>query len=111
MNRRLFSSLLLSLTFIASSESSTRGEETPKKDARLLFVTQSGGFKHGSVSRKADMLAPAERAMTELGISSNLFRVDCTQDVAKYFTKENLANYDLVMFYTTGPKAKLPIPD
>ena len=44
--------------------------------------------------------------MTELGISSNEFRVDCTQDVAKDFTKERLEHYDIVMFYTTG---KLPI--
>lgn len=112
MNRRLlFSSLFFSLALVARGASLVRGDDSPKKDARLLFVTQSGGFKHGSVSRKAEMLAPAERAMTELGISSNLFRVDCTQDVAKDFTKENLANYAIVMFYTTGPKAKLPIPD
>jgi hypothetical protein len=56
-------------------------------------------------------MSVAERAMTELGIASNLFRVDCTQDVAKDLTKENLQNYDIVMFYTTGPKKNLPIPD
>jgi len=72
------------------------------KPARVLMVTQSAGFKHGSVSRKENQLAPAERALTELGISSNLFRVDCTQDCAKDFTKENLQNYDIVFFYTTG---------
>jgi type 1 glutamine amidotransferase len=70
----------------------------------MLFVTQSGGFKHGSVTRKGGNLAPAEEAMTQLGLKSNLFRVDCTQDVVKDFTKENLQNYDIVMFYTTGPK-------
>lgn len=79
--------------------------EAPK-GARILFVTQSQGFKHGSVSRKEGQLSPSERAMTELGVSSGLFRVDCTQDVAKDFTKENLQNYDIVMFYTTG---NLPI--
>jgi type 1 glutamine amidotransferase len=72
------------------------------KAARVLFVTQSVGFRHGSVTRKEGQLSPAERAMTELGVSSNVFRVDCTQDVAKDFTKENLQNYDIVMFYTTG---------
>ena len=69
---------------------------------RILMVTQSQGFKHGSVSRKDGQLAPAEQALTEIGIKSNLFRVDCTQDVAKDFTKENLQNYDIVFFYTTG---------
>jgi type 1 glutamine amidotransferase len=78
------------------------------KKARILMVTQSAGFKHGSVTRKANDLSPAERAMTELGISSGLFRVDCTQDVAKDFTKEALQNHDIVFFYTTGD---LPIPE
>ena len=40
--------------------------------------------------------------MTELGITSGLFRVDCTQDVAKDLTKEKLDSYDIVFFYTTG---------
>jgi type 1 glutamine amidotransferase len=78
-----------------------------KKGARILMVTQSAGFKHGSVTRKDGKLSPAERALTDLGISSGVFRVDCTQDVAKDFTKEKLAGYDIVYFYTTG--AKLPI--
>jgi type 1 glutamine amidotransferase len=75
---------------------------------RILMVTQSKGFKHGSVNRKEGQLAPAEQALTEIGIKSNLFRVDCTQDCEKDFTKENLKNYDIVFFYTTGD---LPISD
>lgn len=82
--------------------------DEPKRAARILMVTQSAGFRHGSVTRKEGQLAPAERAITELGISSDLFRVDCTQDVAKDFTKENLENYDIVFFYTTG---NLPIKE
>ncbi len=76
------------------------------KAARVLMVTQSAGFVHGSVKRKDRQLAPAERAVTEIGIASNLFRVDCTQDCAQDFTKENLQNYDVVFFYTSG---NLPI--
>jgi len=75
---------------------------------RILMLTQSAGFKHGSVNRKEGQLAPAERALTEIGVKSNLFRVDCTQDAAKDFTKENLQNYDVVFFYTTG---NLPIKE
>ncbi|MEX2141115.1 MAG: ThuA domain-containing protein [Pirellulales bacterium] len=81
----------------------------PDKPVRMLFVTQSGGFRHGSVTRKGDKLAPAEEAMTQLGLKSNLFRVDCTQDVVQDFTKDNLQNYDIVMFYTTGDRKQLPI--
>ena len=76
------------------------------KPARILFVTQSAGFVHGSVRRGDKPLAVSERVMTELGISSKLFRVDCSQDVKTDFTKEKLQHYDIVMFYTTG---KLPI--
>jgi type 1 glutamine amidotransferase len=85
----------------------SRAEDAPKKPARILMLTQSAGFRHGSVTRKEDQLSPAERAMTDLGIASNLFRVDCTQD-ASQITKEQLDNYDIVMFYTTG---NLPFTD
>lgn len=77
-------------------------------ESRVLMVTQSAGFRHGSVTRKADTLAPAEVAMIQLGQQTELFRVDCTQDVASDFTRDNLQNYDIVMFYTTGP---LPIAE
>ena len=81
--------------------------DAPKKTAHVLMVTQSAGFRHGPVTRKDGALAPAERTMTDLGISSNLFRVDCTQDCSK-ITKEQLDNYDIVMFYTT---LNLPFQD
>lgn len=84
-----------------------QAQDPARKNARILMVTQSAGFKHGSVTRKEGQLSPAERAITELGVSSGLFRVDCTQDVAKDFTREALDNYDIVFFYTTGD---LPIP-
>lgn len=97
---------------VASAGRATAEDKKPAdgapKAARMLMVTQSAGFKHGSVTRKEGALSPSERTVTELGVSSGLFRVDCTQDVAKDFTKANLENYDLVFFYTTG---KLPIPD
>lgn len=79
-----------------------QADEAPKKQARILMVTQSAGFKHGSVSRPEGKLAPAEQALTEIGVGSGLFRVDLTQDVARDFTKQALADYDVVFFYTTG---------
>lgn len=82
--------------------------DEPGKRGRILMVTQSAGFKHSSVTRPPMGISPAERAMTDLGISSGVFRVDCTQDVAKDLTRERLDAYDIVMFYTTG---NLPIRD
>lgn len=77
--------------------------------SRVLMLTQSKGYTHGSVKRKEKTeLAPAEIAMVQLGKQSGLFTVDCTQDAAADFTKENLQNYDIVMFYTTG---MLPIKE
>jgi type 1 glutamine amidotransferase len=100
-----------SLLLTALSTASAGADEGPKKNARILMVTQSGGFRHGSVTRKDGQLSPAERAVTELGISSGLFRVDCTQDVARDFTPEKLDQYDIVFFYTSGTRDKLPFPE
>ena len=94
-----FAAIALAVSVLFAADASA---EEAKKGARILMLTQSAGFKHGSVTRKEGALAPAERALTQLGISSDLFRVDATQDAAKDFTKENLQNYDIVFFYTTG---------
>lgn len=96
------------LTLFSLALATQVGQAEPPKKARVLFVTQSAGFRHGSVNRNKEELAPAEVAMTQLGQQSKLFDVHCTQDCAADFTKENLQNYDIVMFYTTG---KLPIKD
>lgn len=82
--------------------------DAAEPSTRVLFVTQSKGFTHGSVRRPADTLAPAEIALIQLGEQTGLFKVDCTQDCEADFTRENLANYDVVAFYTTG---NLPIAE
>ncbi len=69
---------------------------------RALMVTQSKGFQHGAVKRSEGQLAVSEIAMIQLGQQTGLFKVDCTQNCEADFTPENLANYDLVMFYTSG---------
>ena len=40
--------------------------------------------------------------MKQLGQQSGLFEIDCTQDPAADFTRENIKKYDIVMFYTQG---------
>jgi len=94
---------LLLCTILATVLPGTQAQET-----RVLMVTQSQGFRHGSVTRNDGELSTAEIAMIQLGQQTELFKVDCTQDVAADFTKENLQNYDVVMFYTTGA---LPIAE
>lgn len=84
----------------------TANAQSPK--SKILFLTESKGFKHGSVNRDKRDLAPSEVALTQLGQQTGLFSVHCTQDSKADFTKENLKNYDIVAFYTTG---ELPIAD
>jgi type 1 glutamine amidotransferase len=87
--------------------------DAPAHRTKVLFVTQSIGYRHSSVTRPRETLSPAEIAMTQLGQQTGLFDVHCTQDCAADFTRENLKNYDIVMFYTTTNKEKndvLPIP-
>lgn len=98
---------LLGLAVVAAPESRVSAEDKTTK-AKALFVSQSAGFRHGSVNRRSKELAPAEIAITQLGQQTGLFDVHCTQNCAADFTKENLQNYDLVMFYTTG---RLPIAE
>jgi len=85
---------------------STSEAAEPAKTVNVLMVTQSQGFVHNPVKRPTDKLATSEIAVTQLGQKVGWFDVHCTQDVAADFTKENLQNYQLVLFYTTG---NLPI--
>jgi uncharacterized protein len=93
-----FSTVALLGLLVLSTLSSAGAAE--KRTGRMLMVTQSAGFKHSSVTRKDGDLSVAERAMTDLGVSSGVFRVDCTQDCST-ITKEQLDAYDIVAFYTT----------
>ena len=82
--------------------------QSEAKPVRILFVTQSEGFRHPTVTRKESDLSHSERVMKELGVRTGEFRVDCTQDVTTDFTPELLEHYNVVMFFTTG---NLPISE
>ena len=105
MIRRLFLSVVL-LVLLVNLCPSVKADGVKK--ARVLMLTESRGFTHGSVRRRNKELAPAEIAMTQLGQQTGLFTVHCTQNCEADFTKDNLKNYDIVMFYTSGV---LPISD
>jgi type 1 glutamine amidotransferase len=109
--RMVLTVLTLACGLLAAGPSiaADQADANPKgKKARVLFLTQSKGFRHGSVTRKEGQLAPAEVAMKQLGQQTGLFDLDATQDAEADFTAENLKNYDIVMLYTTG---ELPISD
>jgi uncharacterized protein len=84
-----------------------RAEEAKKK-YKMLVITQSKGFVHGSVKRKAPgVLAPCEVSLSAIGAESGLFDAECTQD-ASVITPEKLKEVDIIFFYTTGA---LPITE
>lgn len=87
---------------LALSVNQARSAEPAAKKARILMVTASRGFAHDVVKRGKEQLAPAEVAVTQLGQQSGLFTVVCSQDPVADLTPENLKNYDIVWFYTTG---------
>jgi hypothetical protein len=98
----------LAACFWPASSQTLRAEAQGAKKARILMVTVSKTFTHNPVKREQDDLAPAEVAVTQLGQTSGLFSVHCTQDPARDLTPENLKNYDIVFFYTQGPDLEIP---
>ena len=71
-----------------------------QRKPRLLYVTQSKGFRHQS-------LHLSEEIMEQLG-AKNGFDVDITQMAEAKLTPENLKNLNVIVFYTTG---ELPLSD
>ena len=101
---RIFAFVAIAFTTLVVEPLETPAQDTP----RILFLTQSKGFTHGSVRRKEGTRAPAELAMMQLAKDSGQFTIMCSQNAEADITKTNLQNYDIVAFYTTG---KLPIAD
>jgi len=66
---------------------------------RVLFLTHSAGFRHSVVTRGDAALSYAEHRLTEA--ARGRFEVVATQD-GSMLTRENLARFAAVVFYTTG---------
>lgn len=68
---------------------------------RVLYFTKSAGFEHSVVKRGPNgELSHSEKILQELG-QKHGFSVTCTKD-GTVFTPENIANYDVFVFYTSG---------
>lgn len=68
---------------------------------RVLYLSQSVGFRHAPVIRPEGGLAPSEIALTAIARQSGAFTVETTQD-ASTITPETLKSIDVLVFYTTG---------
>jgi len=90
---------LVALVYMLLQVASPGLAEAPKK-GKLLMMTLTKGFRHQTVEL-------SEQTVKEIGEKSGLFETTVTQDVGA-FTRDNLKNYDVVMFNTTG---ELPFTD
>lgn len=98
MKRRDF--LLASgATLLGLSALSSRSLGAEGKRPKVLYFTRSNGFEHSVVKRDGDKLAHSERIFTEMGVKAG-FDVTCTKD-GKVFD-DDLAQWDLIAFYTSG---------
>ena len=67
---------------------------------KILFFTKSSGFEHSAITWKNGRPSAAEKVLLELG-EKNGWTFEFSKDGSK-FSKEYLAQFDTVMFYTTG---------
>jgi uncharacterized protein len=72
--------------------------DTPKK--KILFFTKSSGFEHSVISWKKGQPSWAEGVLNELGAKHG-WEFTFSKDGSK-FSKDYLAQFDAVFFYTTG---------
>lgn len=70
------------------------------KSLRVLYLTKSSGFEHSVIKRADDKLSLSERILTEI-VQKMGGTALCTKD-ASLINAENLKNYDVVVFCTTG---------
>ncbi len=77
---------------------STASAETAKH--KILFFSKSSGFEHSAITWKNGRPSAAEKVLTELG-DKNGWTFEFSKDGSK-FSKDYLAQFDAVFFYTTG---------
>lgn len=88
---------LLAIPLIAAT-AVTAADSAPKR--KILFYTKSSAFEHSVISWKNGQPSWAEKTLLELGAKNHwdfTFLKDGTN-----FTKDYLAQFDAVFFYTTG---------
>lgn len=90
----LVTSLLIVASGLAAATQTVNAQSRQSRKLRLLYVTQSMGFRHQSLHK-------SEEIMEQLG-NKNGFEVTLTQMAELKLTAANIKNYDVIIFYTTG---------
>ncbi len=92
MHLRTFLSAFLTLGVAAFAA------DAPKR--KILFFSKSSGFEHSVISYKTGQPSYAEKILSEIGAKQG-WEFTFSKDGSK-FSKDYLAQFDTVFFYTTG---------
>lgn len=96
MIRRAF----LSLAFAAACATGLSAHAEEAAPPKVLFLTKSAGFQHSVITRENDQPGLAETVLSKV-VKEMGGEATCTKD-ASLINAENLKNYNVVVFYTTG---------
>jgi len=96
---RRYGLILLVLALSLLEGASVVSAQSAKK-GKLLYMTLTKGYRHATVDL-------SKQIVKEIGDRSGLYETTVTEDVG-LFTRDNLKNYDVIMFNTTG---ELPMTD
>ena len=98
--------LVLSAAGCATSSSApAKDVKKEAKKMRVLFLSKSAGFEHDVIKTKKGNPSVADKALTDV-VTKMGGEIVCTKD-ASLINAENLKNYDVVIFYTTGVLTEL----
>ena len=89
---------LLCVAVLAAVIGADAAETKPAK--QILFFTKSSGFEHSVISWKDGRPSHAEKVLEQIG-ATNGWAFTFSKDGSK-FSKDYLAQFDAVFFYTTG---------
>lgn len=98
MIRRSFLRSALSFALASSLAISAWGADHPKR--KILFFTKSSGWEHDVISWKKGKPSFAEKVLLDLGAKNN-WEFTFSKD-GSLFSPEYLAQFDALVFYTTG---------
>ncbi|HEX5790919.1 MAG TPA: ThuA domain-containing protein [Luteolibacter sp.] len=93
MKLRTFATLAIAFATLGIANAET-------KPLKILFFSKSSGFEHSVISWSKGQPSHAEKVLEEIGKQQG-WTFEFSKDGSK-FTKEYLAGFNAVMFYTTG---------
>lgn len=96
----MFKKLIAPLALCAAVVAAAVFAAPVSKKHKILFFTKSSGFEHSVISWKNGRPSHAEKVLLELG-AKNDWEFEFSKDGSK-FSKDYLAQFDAVFFYTTG---------